>query len=130
MKRGLYGSPCYWRPTMQPARMFVWDARLFPVVLLVLLHFRLWTVLLAAIVLGLALILQRRGMSVPAACRRVRSLLAGRHRRATSRPPRRPVSWTDECKDGWRWDPSKCRSVPPPRWLRKASKRSRHHEME
>lgn len=123
MNRGLYGNPCYWRPTMQPARMFAWDARLFPLVLLALLHFRLWTVLLAAAALAGALVLEKKGMSVPASCRRVRSWLAGRRRLATSRPPRRAVCWSDECEGGWRWDPASCRPVPPPRWMRAASKR-------
>lgn len=118
MSRGLYGSPCHWRSTMQPARMLVWDARLFPVVLLVILHFRLWTVVLAAAVLSGALLIQRRGMTIPSALRRLRAKLAGRRRRATSMPPRRPACWSDECADGWRWNPSNCRAVPPPRWLR------------
>ena len=121
--RGLYGRACYWRATMQPARMFVWDARLAPAVLLTMLHFRLWTVLLTAAVLAAALLLQRRGISVPAGLRLARSLLAGRHRPATSRPPRRAASWIDECEGGGRWDPATCRPIPPPRWLRSGAAR-------
>ena len=117
---GFYGRHCYWRPTMQPALMAAWDARLFPVVLVMLVHFRLWTVMLTIAVLALGLVLRRKGISIPAAGRLARSRLAGNFRRATSRPPRRAVSWVDECRGGWRWDPSRCRAVPGPRWLLKA----------
>ncbi len=121
MSRNLYGEACYWRATMQPARMFLWDARLAPVVLLTMLHLRLWTVCLAAIVLIAGLVLQSRGMSPPSALRRIRAALAGRRRRATSRPVRKAASWIDECGDGWRWDAASCRPVRPPRWMRSAS---------
>ena len=117
MNGGIYGTPCYWRATMQPARMLLWDARLAPVVLLTMIHFRLWTVCLTAFVLAAAFMLQRRGMSLPAGFLRGRAFLAGRRRSATSRPPRRAACWSDECEDGWRWDPATCQPVRPPRWL-------------
>ncbi len=123
MSRGIYGRRLYWRATMLPARMLIWDARLAPLAGLVLLHFRLWTVLLLAVSLLAALWAERRGLSAPAAGRAVRSALAGRRRRATIRRPRPAVSFADECRDGRRWDPALLRPVPPPRWQRRADHR-------
>ena len=119
MTNGLYGQPCYWRATMQPARMLVWDARLAPVVGLFLVHARLWTALLVVAVLGLGLFVQHRGMSLPSGLRWLRAMLAGRFRPATSKPPRRAVSWSGEGQDGWQWHPGRLQTVPPPRWLRR-----------
>ena len=124
MSGGIYGRPIYWRATMQPARMLFWDARLAPVVGLFVLHARLWTLLLLAASLALAAWCEYRGLSIPGAARAFRSFLAGRRRRATSRPPRGPACYSGECADGMVWDPALAAAVPPPLWARRADRRT------
>ena len=125
MSRGIYGRPLYWRATMQPARMLIWDARVAPAVALALVHFRLWTLVLLAVCLGLAALCEYRGMSIPAGFRLLRSTLAGRRRRATSRAPRRPSCYAEEAAGNLIWDPATCSAVPPPSWQRRANRRTR-----
>lgn len=125
MSGGIYGRPLYWRATMQPARMLIWDARVAPAVALAIVHFRLWTLVLLAVCLGLAALCEYRGMSIPAGFRLVRSTLAGRRRRATSRPPRRPACYAGEATGNLVWDPTTCTAVPPPSWRRRADRRTR-----
>ena len=121
--QGIFGRPLYWRSTMQPARLLLWDARIAPAAFLAIIHFRLWTLILLAACLALAALCEYRGMSIPSGLRFVRSTLAGRRRQATSRPPRRPASYADECRDGGRWDPAICDAVRPPLWQRRAERR-------
>ncbi|HEY1097011.1 MAG TPA: IcmT/TraK family protein [Alphaproteobacteria bacterium] len=72
----------HWRNTARPARFFGVDARACLVVLLFLVHIRVWTLVLMVVVLALSFILERFGMTLPVAMRRVRLFCAGPYRRA------------------------------------------------
>lgn len=72
----------HWRNTARPARFFGIDARACLVVLLFLVHIRLWTLILMILVLALCFMLERFGMTLPVALRRLRSFFAGPYRRA------------------------------------------------
>lgn len=87
----IYGRSCFWRETMRPGRVLVFDARLMAFVLLFLLHLRVWTllVLLAAAVGFFAI--ERRGLSFSAVLRQVRSFFAGPERPARRGGRRRPL---------------------------------------
>ena len=125
MSQGIYGRPLYWRATMQPARMLIWDARVAPAVALAIVYLRLWTLILLVVCLGLAALCEYRGMSIPAGFRSVRATLAGRRRWATSRPPRRPACYAGECAGNLVWDPAGCTAAPPPFWRRRADRRTK-----
>jgi intracellular multiplication protein IcmT len=69
-----------WRDTMRPVRLLGVDARVVLPLALFLGHIRWWTFGLAIFLVFCLVILERRGLSVPAAGRWLRALLAGRHR--------------------------------------------------
>ena len=70
----------HWRNTMKPARFFKFDARAGYAVLILLLHFRTYT--LAAVVLFLVFtwLLERQGLSMASAYRAFRSWICGPYR--------------------------------------------------
>jgi intracellular multiplication protein IcmT len=75
----------HWRNTMKTVRFFMFDARAGFFVALLLVHARLWTLLLLLIVFAFFSILERRGLSFPSAIRAIRLWITG---------PKRP---------GWIW---------------------------
>ncbi|MCY4195469.1 MAG: IcmT/TraK family protein [Rhodobacteraceae bacterium] len=117
----IYGRRLYWRATMQPAKLFLWDARIAPALGLFIVHARLTTFVILVLALILASWCEYRGISIPAALRGVRAALAGDRRRATSRLPCRPASYMCAADHGV-WDPALMRIVPPPRWQRRADR--------
>lgn len=72
----------HWRETYKPARFFILDARAGVPLLVTLLHVRPWTVGISAVVIVVFVILERRGLSVPAAFRAFRAWIIG-----DARPP-------------------------------------------
>ena len=72
----------HWRNTARPARFFMVDARACLVVLLFLVHVRLWTLFLMIGVLILFSIMERYGMTMPVAMRRIRLFFVGAYRPA------------------------------------------------
>lgn len=69
-----------WRDTMRPARFFVFDGRAVFPLLVFLMHIRVWTLLMAIASMAVFYLLERKGLTAPAAFRALRSWLAGRHR--------------------------------------------------
>lgn len=70
----------HWRNTMKPARFFRLDARAGALWVLVLMHFRQWTVLLAILVSVIFVMLERRGLTFASALRSLRSWIVGNYR--------------------------------------------------
>lgn len=69
----------HWRNTMKPVRFFAFDAKAAIPFGLFIVHARLWTLLLTILVLVGFWLLERRGLSLPAALRAFRLwLFAGR----------------------------------------------------
>jgi intracellular multiplication protein IcmT len=83
----------HWRNTMKPTRFFVLDARAFMAILLFLVHARLWTFVLAIVVMIIFWLLERRGLTFEASLRTFRSWLVGINRPANHRRGIR--RWTD-----------------------------------
>lgn len=67
----------HWRETYKPARFFFMDARAGVPVLLTLLHFRIWTVTLTVLWIGLFWLLERRGLSFATSLRALRAWAIG-----------------------------------------------------
>jgi intracellular multiplication protein IcmT len=83
----------HWRNTQKPARFFALDARAGFAILLFLLHARLWTFVLAVVVMIIFWILERRGLTFESSLRAFRSWFLGRKRPANSRKVTR--RWID-----------------------------------
>ena len=91
-----FGDPAYFRDTQIPARFFLFDSKLVAAVFLVVVHFRIWTIVTMLVVLVVFTWVEWRGMRVDNAVRRVRSLIAGRLRHARGPSMRRwasDISW-------------------------------------
>ena len=72
----------HWRNSMRPTRFFAFDSRAVLGVVLVIVHIRLWTILLAIAVIIAFWFAERAGYSFDSACRRIRTLLLGPKRPA------------------------------------------------
>lgn len=72
----------HWRNTMKPVRFFQFDARAGFFVILLLVHFRLWTFFLLVSILLLFWMLERKGLSFASALRAFRFWLVGAYRPA------------------------------------------------
>lgn len=70
-------SDWHWRNTMKTVRFFKFDARSAFFVVLLMLHFRLWTLILLILVMTIFAILERNGLSFPAALRALRVWIIG-----------------------------------------------------
>lgn len=84
----------HWRNTMKPTRFFLGiDARAALLLLLLMVHFRIWTLIMVLAVMGLFYFLEQRGLSFEAALRAGRLWIVGNKR------PRNLLSqkqrWTD-----------------------------------
>ncbi len=77
-------SDYHWRNSMRSARFFSFDARSVLGILLVIIHIRLWTLMLAFSLIGVFWAAERAGYEFNAVLRRVRSLIVGPKRPATA----------------------------------------------
>lgn len=75
-------SEWHWRNTQKPVRFFIFDARAGLFLMLLLVHFRLWTLALVTCVFIFFWLLERRGLSFAAALRAGRLWVGGRYRPA------------------------------------------------
>jgi hypothetical protein len=67
---------------MKPVRFFNFDARVGIFLVLVMVHARLWTLLLFIFVLAVFWVLERKGLTFPAALRAARVWMLGPNRSA------------------------------------------------
>ncbi|HCS22269.1 MAG TPA: IcmT/TraK family protein [Alphaproteobacteria bacterium] len=74
------GRGWHWRNTMKTVRFFSFDARAGIFVALLLVHFRIWTLCLLVLMLMIFYLLERRGLSFPAAMRSLRVWFIGTKR--------------------------------------------------
>lgn len=79
----------HWRNSQKPVRFFILDARAFMGVLFLLLHFRLWVLVLCCIVMFAFWMFERYGLAFGAALRAMRLWFMGRYRPANARIARR-----------------------------------------
>ena len=70
----------HWRNSMKTVRFFIFDARAGFFVVLVLVHARLWTLVLALSVMTVFWLFERKSLTFPAALRSIRVWLIGTHR--------------------------------------------------
>ena len=83
----------HWRNTQKPVRFFMLDARASVAVLLFLVHMRLWTLVLAIVIMLVFWFFERRGLTFAASLRALRCWMVGTRRPANHRRALR--YWTD-----------------------------------
>jgi intracellular multiplication protein IcmT len=83
----------HWRNTQKPARFFALDARASITTIFFLAHAKMWTFVLAIVVMVIFWFFERRGLTFDAALRAFRSWLVGRRRPALR--PGTSRNWTD-----------------------------------
>jgi hypothetical protein len=90
----IFGRPLEWRETHRQPRFFMFDGRIVVLVVLTIMHIRVWTV---ALLVGAAVILvwfDRKNIGALSILRYVRATLAGRERSARGNAARRsPVDF-------------------------------------
>lgn len=77
-----FGAPLYWRETHKQPKLLIFDGRLIVILLLVILHVRLWTILLAVSAMLTLFFFERKGVPADSILRYLRSSFVGRRRSA------------------------------------------------
>ncbi len=83
----------HWRNSQKIARFWVFDARVFFLLVACMFHIAYWTLALAAIAVFFFYILERMGLTFESALRAIRAWLLGQDRPAYTRRLRR--RWVD-----------------------------------
>lgn len=78
----MYGLPLFWRETHKQVRLFIFDGRLSIVFLLMLMHMKWWTFILAVSVTAVMYFFETKGISADSIFRALRASFAGRRRTA------------------------------------------------
>ncbi len=73
----------HWRNSMKTVRFFMFDAKAGAFILLLIMHFRIWTFLLAITTNIIFYILERKGLRFGSAIRAIRVWFIGQKRPAT-----------------------------------------------
>lgn len=81
----MYGSSLFWRETHRQPRFLIFDGRLVILLLLMVMHIRIWTVLIAVTAGLVVWYFERKGVSVESIVRYIRAAVIGRHRSARGR---------------------------------------------
>lgn len=96
----MYGSPIFWRETHKQVRLFVFDGRLSIIFLLMLMHIKWWTLILAVSVTGIMYFFETKGISADSILRALRASFSGRRRTARGvEAERLPVDFGYETED-------------------------------
>jgi len=77
-----YGDNAFFRDTQLPARLFIFDARVTVFIFAVLFRPSWFTIILGITVLGLLMWIDRKGMTVENAVRKIRCWMTGPYRTA------------------------------------------------
>ena len=89
-----YGSTLFWRETHKRPRFLIFDGRIVALLLLMIMHMRIWTFALVVIAMLVLWFFERKGVSADSIVRFLRSSIVGRRR--TARGPhaeRMPVDF-------------------------------------
>lgn len=78
----LFGSPIYWRETHRQPRFLMLDGRIVVLLLLMVMHIRLWTIALTLIAIAIQWWFGRKGIGPDSILRFIRASIVGRRRTA------------------------------------------------
>lgn len=78
----MFGRSLWWRETHKPVRFLVFDGRIVVILLLVVMHPRLWTLFVAVVTFSVLFYFDRKGIGADSILRAIRSAIVGRRRSA------------------------------------------------
>lgn len=78
----LFGSPLYWRETHRQPRFLMLDGRIVILLLLMVMHIRVWTIALTLIAIAIQWWFGRKGISPDSILRFIRANIVGKRRTA------------------------------------------------
>lgn len=78
----IFGTPLFWRETHKPGRFLIFEGRVVIVLLLMVMHLRVWTVVLAFSVMAILYYFDRKGVPADSILRYLRARFVGRKRSA------------------------------------------------
>lgn len=78
----LFGSPLYWRETHRQPRFLMLDGRIVVLLLLMVMHIRVWTIALTLVAIAVQWWFGRKGISPDSILRFLRASIVGRKRTA------------------------------------------------
>lgn len=78
----IYGQPLYWRETHKQPRFLMFDGRVVSVMILCVMHIRVWTILALVISLLVLLYFGNKGISADSIIRFLRAQFVGKRRTA------------------------------------------------
>lgn len=78
----MYGNSLYWRETHRQPRFLIFDGRIVVLLLVAIMHFRVWTILLALTAAFVLWFFDRKGITADSIVRYLRARLVGRKRSA------------------------------------------------
>ncbi|MEP3670787.1 MAG: IcmT/TraK family protein [Roseibium sp.] len=87
----MFGTPMYWRETQKPVKFLFVDGRVVVVILLMLMHIKLWTFLLALTTVLVVFLFGRKGISMDSIIRFIRATIVGKKRTARGLDAERTV---------------------------------------
>jgi hypothetical protein len=87
----MFGSPLFWRETHRQPRFLMLDGRIVVLILLTVMHIRVWTIALTLLAILVLWWFDRKGVSADSILRFLRSTLVGRRRTARGPAAERAV---------------------------------------
>ena len=78
-----YNANASWRDTARQPRLWIFNCRALPPIMIALFHIRVWTIVFALICTIILQALEYYGFTVPVFLRTMRSQMAGKRRFAT-----------------------------------------------
>ncbi|MCE6959683.1 IcmT/TraK family protein [Cereibacter sphaeroides] len=87
----LFGTPLYWRETHRQPRFLLFDGRITILLLLMVMHIRIWTIALTVIAIAILWWFGRKGVSPDSILRFLRARIVGRRRTARGLAAERPA---------------------------------------
>ena len=78
----MFGEPMYWRETQKPVKFLFVDGRVVVLLLLMVMHIKVWTIVLAFSAITIVFLFGRRGISMDSIIRFLRATIVGRKRTA------------------------------------------------
>lgn len=85
----MFGSAMYWRETQKPAKFLFVDGRVVVFLLLMVMHIRVWTIVLAMSAIIVVWLFGRKGIGTDSILRFIRATIVGRKRPARGRDEER-----------------------------------------
>jgi predicted acetyltransferase len=100
----IFGTSLFWRETHKPSKLLIFDGRVVVLLLLALMHMRIWTVALAFFAMFILWWFDRKGVPADAIVRFLRSAIVGRKRSARGlHEERTAVTFSHEPKAYLNW---------------------------